>query len=70
MQIIQRHLKLDPSEVFFYSFKHTSDVSAADLESSGIKCLADVGNWLVQVLKTRFKQDELAENLKRFIQHD
>ena len=54
-------------DIAFYSFKHPENVSCADLEKCGIKSLVDVGNWLVAVLKNRFKQDDLATNLKEFI---
>jgi GTP-binding protein EngB required for normal cell division len=75
LQVIRDHLKLDARhscEVYFYSFKQTPEAqtSTEDLKKFGIKSPADVGDWLVQVLRTKFKQDELADKLKGFIQTD
>lgn len=73
LQLIRKHLKLDAPncpEVSYFSFKPTSDVNTEDLRKVGIKSPADVGEWLVKTLKTRFKQDELADKLKEVIQRD
>ena len=70
-QRICAHFKLDAHrerEVTFYSFNRPSDVSVEELKQCGINSAIDVGNWLVHVLRNRFKQDELAEKLKSFIQ--
>ena len=70
MQQIQKHLKLDDhpiAEVAFYSFKHPSDMTSADLSKYGIRSLTDVGYWLVETLQNTFQQEELAENLRKFI---
>ena len=57
-------------EVAFYSFKHPDDISVVDIEKCGIRSLVDVGKWLVHILKSQFKHDELATNLKKFIDTD
>ena len=69
-QRIRSHLKLDPHrtrEVILYSFHHTSELSDEELKNCGINSEVDVGNWLVHVLRNKFKQEELAEKLKRFL---
>ena len=73
MQRIRDHLKLDArrtQEVTFYSFDHTADVSTEQLKRYGIHSIVDVGNWLVQVLKIKFEQNELADKLNTFINED
>ena len=73
MQHIQKHLKLDDpptTEVAFYSFKHPSGVTSTDLSKYGILSLADVGHWLVETLQSKFKQEELAKNLRMFLTTD
>lgn len=73
LQRIRDHLKLDAhhtQEVTFYSFDHAADVSTEELKRFGIHSAVDVGNWLIQVLKTRFEQSELADRLCSFIQRD
>ena len=70
LQLVRKHLKLDAPnspEVSYFSFKPTSDVNAEDLQKVGIKSPAYVGEWLVETLKTRFEQDELADKLKEVI---
>lgn len=72
-QLYRNHLKIDDyhrPKVDFYSFKETYDTSVEDLKKFGIKSPVEVGEWLVQILRTRFKQDELADNLKAFIQNN
>ena len=72
MQRIRKKLRLDAhrtKDVAFYSFKQTScDVSTEELRKVGVNSSADVGNWLVEILKTKFKQRELADKLKDFMQ--
>ena len=75
MQVIHDHLKLDAHhgcEVDFYSFKQAPEAqtSTEELKKFGIKSPADVGDWLVKVLRTKFKNDDLADKLKGFIQTD
>ena len=75
LQIIRKNLKLDAHhspEVSFYSFKQApnAQTSTDDLKKFGIKSPAEVGDWLVQILRTRFQQDELADKLKEFIETD
>ena len=70
MQRIQDHFNLDSHrtrDVNFYSFNHPSDVSTEELKEFGINSVVDVGDWLVRVLRQRFKQDSLAEKLKVFL---
>jgi GTP-binding protein EngB required for normal cell division len=70
---IQKQLKLDDpptAEVAFYSFKHPSGVTSTDLSKYGILSLADVGHWLVETLQSKFKQEELAKNLRMFLTTD
>ena len=43
-------------------------MSDEELKKCGINSDVDVGNWLVHVLRNRFKQEELAEKLKLFLQ--
>jgi GTP-binding protein EngB required for normal cell division len=66
---IRTHFKLDAHrtrEVMFYSFDHGSDVTTDELKQCGISSPADVGKWLVHILKSRFKQEELADKLEVF----
>ena len=75
IQAIRKNLQLDAHhspEVSFYSFEQIPEAqtSTEDLKKFGIKSPADVGDWLVQVLRTRFKQEELADKLEGFIQTD
>ena len=57
-------------EVTSYSFDHACDISTEELKQSGIHSVVDVGSWLILILKTKFKQDELADRLHSFIQRD
>lgn len=71
-QRIRSQFKLDSHhtrEIHFYSFHHASDVSDEELKKCGINSEVEVGDWLVHILRNRFKQDDLAEKLKRFFQN-
>ena len=49
--------------VDFYSFAQAPTIRKEDLKAVGIKSHVDVGEWLVDTLKSKLDQRNLAENL-------
>ena len=72
-QRIKEELKFAPHhvpQVYFCSFCQVPgiEIYPDHLREVGIMLPSDVGNWLVQMLKTKLKQADLAEKLQEFIE--
>ena len=52
--------------VDLYSLAQVPTVKREDLEAVGIKSHIDVGKWLVETLKNKLDQGDLAEKLETF----
>ena len=75
LQMIKEKLGVSPSRtVKFFSFSQDNDsVLNVDegrqrLRDVGIGTPPEVGEWLVDVFKNRFEQDDLAARLHSFVQ--
>ena len=53
-------------EVDFFSFAQVPPVKLDDLKAVGIKSHHDVGDWIVETIKNKLDQAELAEKLNTF----
>lgn len=51
-------------QVDFFSFTQVPTVHRKDLEEVGIKSHLEVGNWIVDKLKSRLDQNDLAAELE------